>query len=189
MKKFEQAKRLYKTMIDEYSVHSNTKVFISGITSDFDRLFELCWKSLKEYLLKEKFIMAARTGSPKDILKISYQQGLIHDEDFWLKLLADRNDDAHHYNESAARAYAARIERDYLGKIGEFITSLSDYIPEEKDVLIDVPEDFLVALEDSGLYYDEFIAKVMSENNCASDLEVFKIWKKIKDKYYKGEHI
>ena len=47
MKKFEQAKRLYKTMIDEYSVHSNTKVFISGITSDFDRLFELCWKSLK----------------------------------------------------------------------------------------------------------------------------------------------
>ena len=41
MKKFEQAKRLYKTMIDEYSVHSNTKVFISGITSDFDRLFEL----------------------------------------------------------------------------------------------------------------------------------------------------
>ena len=75
MKKFEQAKRLYKTMIDEYSVHSNTKLFISGITSDFDRLFELCWKSLKEYFLKEKFIMAARTGSPKDILKISYQQG------------------------------------------------------------------------------------------------------------------
>ena len=60
-------------------------------------------------------------------------------EDFWIKLLADRNDDAHHYNESSARTYAARIERGYLGKI------------------------------------DEFMAKVMSGNNCVSDLEVSKI--------------
>lgn len=185
MKKFEQAKRLYNTMKDEYSIHSNTKLYISGITSDFDRLFELCWKSLKEYLLKDKFILAARTGSPKDILKLSYQQGLIQDEDFWLKILTDRNDDAHHYNESAARAYAARIERDYLDKIGDFITSLSEYIPEEKGVLIDVPEDFLVALDLSGLYYDEFIAKVMRENGCSSDLEVFKNWENVKDRYLK----
>ena len=183
MKKFEQAKRLYRTMVEEYSNHSNTKLFISGITSDFDRLFELCWKSLKEYLLKEKFIMAARTGSPKDILKLSYHQGLINDEEFWLKLLADRNDDAHHYNESAARAYAARIERDYLVKIGEFIEYLSEYIPEEKDVLVDVPDDFLAALDESGLYYDEFMAKVMRENDCASDLEVFRKWDEIKGRY------
>ena len=50
MKKFEQAKKLYNTMITGYAVHSDDNVFISGLTSDFDRLFELCWKVLKEYL-------------------------------------------------------------------------------------------------------------------------------------------
>ena len=49
MKKFEQVKRLYHTMCDEYNHYSNDKIFVSAITSDFDRLFELCWKSLKEY--------------------------------------------------------------------------------------------------------------------------------------------
>lgn len=71
MKKFEQVKRLHKTMGIEYAKHSNGKAFLSGITSDFDRLFELCWKTLKEYLQKEKYIEAAKKGSPKDILKLA----------------------------------------------------------------------------------------------------------------------
>ena len=53
MKKFEQVKRLYSVMRDEYQVYSNEKIFVSAITSDFDRLFELCWKTLQEYLRKD----------------------------------------------------------------------------------------------------------------------------------------
>lgn len=28
---------------------------VSGLTADFDRLFELSWKTLKEYEIKEKY--------------------------------------------------------------------------------------------------------------------------------------
>ena len=56
MKKFEQVKRLYSVMRDEYQVYSNEKIFVSAITSDFDRLFELCWKTLQEYLRKDFLI-------------------------------------------------------------------------------------------------------------------------------------
>ncbi len=47
MKKFEQMKKLYKT-ISAYIDYSDA--VISGTTADFDRLFELSWKTLKEYL-------------------------------------------------------------------------------------------------------------------------------------------
>lgn len=189
MKRFEQVKRLYTTIMKEYMRAPDSKLFISGITSDFDRLFELCWKTLKEYLLKEKEMSAARTGSPKDIIKLAYQQGLIEDEKYWLQLLSDRNDDAHHYNESAARSYAARIQRDYLSGIGKFIESLSKLIPEEPEILFDVPDDFIKASKAANLYYDEFLKKVMKENNCDSDLEVFKIWDTIKYQYLDDDSV
>lgn len=184
MKKFEQMKKLYNTMANEYAVHSDSNIFLSGITSDFDRLFELSWKTLKEYLQKEQEIKAAQTGSPKDILKLAYQQGLINDENLWLRMLTDRNDDAHHYNESTARSYAARIEREYLNRMAQFITEMSDLIPAEESTLLSVPDSFLEAVKKSGMYYDEFLAKVKQENLFESDLELFEKWEIIKQKYF-----
>ncbi len=183
MKKFEQTKQLYNTMSVEYATHSDSKVFLSGITSDFDRLFELCWKTLKEYMHKEKGMKAAQTGSPKDILKLAYQQGLINDEDLWLGMLADRNDDSHHYNESVARSYSARIEREYLKRIKQFIKDMSDLIATEDGILISVPDSFLEAVHKSGMYYDEFIVKVKRDNNYQTDLDIFENWEEIKQKY------
>lgn len=170
-------------MTTEYSQHSDSKSYISAITADFDRLFELGWKTLKEYLLKEKCMSEARTGSPKDILKLSFQQGIINNDTIWLQMLADRSDDTHYYNESSARTYVSRIERDYLKYMGDFINTLSAYIPEEKDALIEVPDDFITAVSLSGLYYDEFLKKVLEEYNYKSDLELFENWDSIKPKY------
>ena len=183
MKRFEQVKRLYNTMSVEYTQHSDSYAYIAGITSDFDRLFELCWKTLKEYLQKEEYVRDANTGSPKRILKLAYQQKLINDEEGWLKMLADRNDDTHHYNESSARSYVARIEREYLGRVHRLIDGLSELIPEEKDILVNVPSSFLEAVHQSGMYYDEFLEKVKRENECLSDLDLFMKWDTIKNKY------
>lgn len=183
MKKFEELKKLYYTMSVEYAEFSDSNIFISGITSDFDRLFELCWKTLKEYMQKEMYLKEARTGSPKDILKLAYRQGILDDEENWLKMLADRNDDAHHYNESAARSYAARIEREYLRHIDTFIKELSELIPEEEGVLVSIPASFLKAVQQSGMYYDEFLEKVKQENACSSELDLFTKWEEIKHKY------
>lgn len=69
MRRYEQLKRLYDTLngyIDQYDLSES---MISGATADFDRLFELAWKTAKEYLQKERMIAAAKTGSPKDIIK------------------------------------------------------------------------------------------------------------------------
>lgn len=183
MLKFEQLKRLYSTMREEYKEYSNKNIYISAITSDFDRLFELSWKTLKEYMDKVLYIPAARTGSPRDIIKLAYKEGFIDDEEFWIKILMDRNDDAHHYNESAARGYASRIYRDYMNVMGRFIDNISKLISEEKDILKTVPYDFIKACDNSGMYYDEFLTKVMNDNACSSELELFDKWDMIKNNY------
>lgn len=188
MKKFEQLKRLYTTMQEEYAVNSTQKMYVSGITSDFDRLFELCWKTLREYLRRDEGMLEASTGSPREIIKLSFREHLLHDEEFWLHLLADRNDDAHHYNESAARAYAARIHRDYLAKIGALIEELKVIIPEEHNALIDMPDDFVQTAVALDMYYDDFLALVKEENGFSSDVEVFINWEKIKNKYTSTPH-
>ena len=34
----------------------------SGLTADFDRLFELSWKTLKEYMQNDLMMLEAKTG-------------------------------------------------------------------------------------------------------------------------------
>lgn len=74
-------------------------------------------------------ISAAKTGSPKAIIKLAYSEHLIDNEDTWIRLVNDRNDDAHIYSESAARAYASRIIRDYMPFIEEHVSKLQQLIP------------------------------------------------------------
>ncbi len=45
MKKFEQMKRLYTTLKGYIDPFEQSDVVISGTTADFDRLFELSWKT------------------------------------------------------------------------------------------------------------------------------------------------
>ncbi len=182
MRRFEQMKSLYHTMSEVYKESSDSEMYLSGLTADFDRLFELGWKTVKEYLKGEGF-SSAKSGSPKQILKLAYQQGLICNEEIWLKMLDDRNDDTHLYNESSARSYAARIERDYLPAIKDFIADLKKVILDEPDCLVKVPESFLDAKRRSGLKYDEFLNKVKKENGVVSDTEVFMKWDNIKNQY------
>lgn len=156
---------------------------ISGITADFDRLFELIWKTLKEYMYNTLDIKAAKTGSPKMIIQLAYAEGLINNEDIWVKLIKDRNDDTHIYYESAARAYASRIVRDYMPFIEKFIDEMSKVIPEDSDAFMKTPKSFVDAAKRSGMYYDEFLDSVMQKHHFSSEIELFQSWDSIKEEY------
>ena len=183
MKRFEQLKSLYNNMLASYSEHQNSTMYIAAITSEFDRLFELSWKVLKDYLDNELGVYEAKTGSPKAIIKLAYKYNLINDEEFWINLLKDRNDDTHHYSETQARAYAARIEHIYLPAYDHFVQDLCKLIPEEPGIILKIPDSLLEAAELSGLGYDEFMRKIKRENLLTDDLEVIKNWHSLETKY------
>ena len=52
MKKFEQFKSAYESIVRNNKIGDFSEVYVSAITSDFDRLFELAWKTMKEYMYK-----------------------------------------------------------------------------------------------------------------------------------------
>lgn len=116
MKKFEQMKRQYTSLIRYLDVTDLSDKNISATTADFDRLFELSWKTLKTYLYEELAIYEAKTGSPREILKLAAAQELLSDDAVWSAMLKDRNDDSHIYPKADAIVYISKITALYLRK-------------------------------------------------------------------------
>ncbi len=183
MKKFEQLKRLYRTMTGYMKPYDFSDEMISGLTADFDRLFELSWKTLKEYMQNDLMMLDAKTGSPREIIKLAYREKLIHDEELWIRILKDRNDDAHHYKHSSAILYMGRIMDRYMDVIKKLIEALSELIPAEELPDFKVPESFVNAVQSSGMSLDSFVQKVKAENDFVRDDDIFLYWDRIKEKY------
>lgn len=75
----------------------------------FEFTIELFWKTLKKALFYEKI----ESTSPRDVLSKAYQYNLINDESIWLKMLDDRNNSSHAYEEEKAKIIFQHI-KDYL---------------------------------------------------------------------------
>ena len=69
-----------------------------AVIQRFEFTYELAWKSLKLQLATLDLIVR----SPKETLKVAYQQGLIVDADSWGELHLKRNLTTHTYDETLA---------------------------------------------------------------------------------------
>lgn len=76
-------------------------VVTAGLCSLFTQCFEQSWRAMKEYLSQEGWA-EADTGSPRQILKISYQAGLIQDESGWMKAMEERKLEIYTFNREVA---------------------------------------------------------------------------------------
>lgn len=65
MKKFEQMKRQYASLMGYLDETDLSDKNISATTADFDRLFEFSWKTLKAYLYKILRYMKQRQALPE----------------------------------------------------------------------------------------------------------------------------
>ncbi len=85
----------------------------TGIVGLFEICFEQSWKLMKE-LLEEHGRFEERIGSPRAIIKIAYQCGMINDCDGWLELLESRNILAHTYSDEQAIYVIRKLKSDYI---------------------------------------------------------------------------
>lgn len=180
MKKFEQLKRQYQTLtgyLDETDLSDKN---ISASVSDFDRLFEFSWKTLKAYLYENLGIYEAKTGSPRGILKLAAAEDLLEDEQAWLSMLKDRNDDSHIYCKADAIVYMSRIAGSYLPVIGRLIEKLTELIPKEPFEEVQIPPDMLeyAKLHKKPLY--ELTDEIRALYNCRTSAQVYGCWEDYK---------
>ena len=90
----------------------------TGITGLFEICFEQSWKLIKavlEYNGRE----GSKSGSPRGIIKLAYQCGMINDEENWLDLLSTRNILAHTYSNEDALKAIGKIKSSYLALFDE----------------------------------------------------------------------
>ncbi|MCK9421044.1 MAG: nucleotidyltransferase substrate binding protein [Bacteroidales bacterium] len=101
-------------------------VYRAGIIQFFEMCFKLAWKTMKDYLEGQGF---DQISSPRDTIKIAFQNNLIIDGHLWLQALDDRNLTVHTYDESTAQKLEELIRNLYFPMISKLITYLKLRLP------------------------------------------------------------
>lgn len=113
MKKFDNYRANLEVLCRAYQEDLENEFIVSGIIDKFFIQFELAWKVLKE-LLRYEGRSIASSGSPREIIKASYEIYDFLEEKTWISMLRDRNNMTHIYDGDEARELAQRILDCYI---------------------------------------------------------------------------
>lgn len=101
-----------------YSVLERT-----GLVALFEICFEQTWKLMK-HLLEQHSKYPDKIASPRTIIKLAYQYGMIDDESAWLNMQKTRNLLAHTYSDEDSSAAIEKIKAEYLPAFFRFKTEI-----------------------------------------------------------------
>ena len=102
-----------------------TEIAIDGTLHRFEFTFELAWKTMKD--LMEYNGIIETTGSPREVLRTAFQNGIIEDGEAWINMMLARNSLSHLYDEEASR----KIYRDIKEKYIVLIEKLNEVLEEK----------------------------------------------------------
>lgn len=102
--------KAFQTLEESLATPILTRRDLSGVIKDFELVYELSWKVLKNYLE----ISGHQTQNARQAFATAYQLGLLKDENVWLQIINDRNMTVHVYDEKFAREMVNRIQTLYF---------------------------------------------------------------------------
>lgn len=86
---------------------------VSGYINHFNKTFELSW-NIQKQILEYEGVNEAKSGSPNQILRLSYTYGLISNKKLWVEISSDRNSSTHLYDKEAIYALQDKITKRFL---------------------------------------------------------------------------
>ena len=107
---FEKAFNLLKRVV---AIKDPTEAEKGGIIQFYEVCFELSWKTMKDYLESEGFIVK----TPRETIKQAFQVGIIDNGELWLNALQDRNITSHIYDEVITDEIVQKIKNLYFKEI------------------------------------------------------------------------
>jgi nucleotidyltransferase substrate binding protein (TIGR01987 family) len=87
-----------------------------GVIQRFEFIFELAWKTLKDYLEDQGFTDVV---SPKQALRKAFETGLITNDELWLQMQEDRNKMSHLYDQAESEEIFEHIRSRYAEALGQ----------------------------------------------------------------------
>ncbi len=103
-----------------------TEIAIDGTLHRFEFTFELAWKTMKD--LMEYNGIIETTGSPREVLRTAFQNGLIEDGETWINMMLARNSLSHLYDEETSRKIYKDIKEKYIVLIEKLNETLEKQI-------------------------------------------------------------
>ena len=101
-------------------------IIIDGTLHRFEFTFELAWKTIKDYLEYSGIIDGI--GSPREIIKTAFEQGIIDDGENWIKMMLARNSLSHLYDENKSRKIYIEIKEIYLELFEKLNSKFADIL-------------------------------------------------------------
>lgn len=115
MKRYEERKKELASAtarLKEALHEKENDIVIDGTLHRFKFTFELAWKTIKDYLEYSGIIDGV--GSPREIIKTAYANGIIDDGEEWIKMMLARNSLSHLYDEEKSREIYIEIKKIYI---------------------------------------------------------------------------
>ena len=129
MKRYEERKQeLLRTTerLKEALQEKENDIIIDGTLHRFEFTFELAWKTIKDYLEYSGIIDGI--GSPREIIKTAFEQGIIDDGENWIKMMLARNSLSHLYDENKSRKIYIEIKEIYLELFEKLNSKFADIL-------------------------------------------------------------
>lgn len=114
MKKYENFCKALANLHEGVKIEEpHTIVEQTGIVALFEICFEQSWKLMKA-VLEEHGRTENKIGSPRAIIKIAFQCGMITNEELWLSLLEAQNIISHTYSDEQALDIIRSVKERYI---------------------------------------------------------------------------
>lgn len=129
MKRYESFKNSLASLSEARERDLSDSFVLSGTSAKFSITFDLAWKVMKDILVQYYAITGFVAGSPREVLRESFQAGLIHGDE-WMMMLKVRNQLAHDYDGMIVKFYCRMIVDVYLNKFEEFQKRVEQLLSE-----------------------------------------------------------
>lgn len=107
----------FKLLKKGATIPEPNEIEVQGIIQSFEFTFELCWKTLKDYLESE----GVEASFPREVLKQGLHYGILNNGESWLQMLTKRNMLAHTYDEAMAEEAYRFIRDNFFEHIHELV--------------------------------------------------------------------
>ena len=118
-KRFESFKNSLASLSEAKERDMSDSFVLSGTSAKFSITFDLAWKTMKDILVQYYAITGFVTGSPREVLRESFQASLI-DGDEWMDMLKVRNLLAHDYDGTIVANCCQTIIHVYIDKLYDY---------------------------------------------------------------------
>lgn len=102
-----------------------SKIYTMALIQAFEIVFELAWKTMKDYLEFSGII----ANTPRETIKEAFSANIIANGQMWINMMEARNKTSYEYNEE----FFQQVSQDVLNNYSKQFANLSIYLESKID--------------------------------------------------------